>query len=147
MLSERNISDVRSIWAEHFHVYAEAPNRYFEAELHDAAVSQLLNSLGESDALSKQGRTCALFGFGGQTRELYRTLGDTPGLDVMWRADFGPWWIRPLGLVGAAHGGLIHVRNTKAVPEAVQALPRHPRVGRLHRDDEEGMPVSSRGFC
>lgn len=124
MLSERSISDMKAGWPEHWHVYAEAPNRYFGAQLSDAVLSQLLSRLGESDALSGRERTCALFGFGSQTRGLYRALGATPGLEVIWRADFGPWWLRPLGLIGAAHGGLIRVDDARAVPDAVRALAR-----------------------
>jgi hypothetical protein len=124
MLSERSISDVKASWPEHWHIYAEAPNRYFEAQLPEAALSQLLSRLGELDALPDQERTCALFGFGSQTRGLYRTLGATPGLEVIWRGDFGPWWLRPMGLIGAAHGGLIRVGDAKAVPDAVRTLAR-----------------------
>ena len=124
MLSERNISDVKSHWPEHWHIYAEAPNRYFESQLDEDALSQLLSRLGESDSLCSQERTCALFGFGSQTRGLYRTLDDTPGLEVVWRADFGPWWLRPLGLIAAAHGGLIRVGNAKALPGTVRDLAR-----------------------
>jgi hypothetical protein len=55
MLSERNISDVKANWPEHWHIYAEAPNRYFEAQLSDAALSQLLSRLGMSRALLRIG--------------------------------------------------------------------------------------------
>jgi hypothetical protein len=128
MLSERNISDVRAGWPEHFHVYAEAPNRYFEGKLDDAALSALLRRIGESTGLSNESRTSALFGFGSQTRHLYGTLDDMPGLDVVWEADFSPWWLRPLGLIAAAHGGLIRVGDARAVPEAVQQLAHRAMV-------------------
>jgi len=77
MLSERNISDVKTSWPEPWHIYAEAPNRYLEAQPPEAALSQLLSRLGRLDALLDQDRTCALFGFGSQTRGSYGALGAT----------------------------------------------------------------------
>ena len=122
MFREQNASDVEASWPSGFRVYANPPNRYFESELDEAGLASLLSSISSLGPLSADDRTCALFGFGSQTRDLYRTLGDTSGLDVVWRGDFGPWWLRPLTFIAAAHGGLIRVRDTGAVPEALTPL-------------------------
>ena len=97
---------------------------------------QLLNRLAESDAVSGQGRTCALFGAGSQTRALHRELASTPGLEVVWHADFGPCWLRLLGPFMAAHGGLVRILDASVLPETVRALANLAMVELFSFDSE-----------
>jgi len=118
MLMARDVPTLRE--NGHGHVYQET-TEYFNGAIGSSDLERLLESVTNAASLLEPGRACVIYGYGSSTRSLYRQLDELDGIVVLWHANFGPWWMKPLLSVAASRGGLLQVTNREAA--AVAFLP------------------------
>ena len=110
MLQEQDVEALRARKAGHSGILRATEN-YWEGGLDAEELSVLTSAL--ADVPLPEDMTWVLYGYGSQTASCYRELGNTSGVDVLWTARFGPWWLFPLTLLAASHGGLLRLDDRK----------------------------------
>jgi hypothetical protein len=108
--------------------------RSFEGELSAGELEFITGGLSRSQDLVNDSRACVIVGYGGQTTAMYRGLARTAGIDVLWHANWGPWWTTPLLWIAASRGGLIRVNNPTVVSDVFRGsfAPCYGRAVFLH---------------
>ena len=102
------------------HVYAET------ARLAEGPISReefLSMAAAVSDhLLTGESRACVAYGYGSRPRALYQQLRHDPDVSLLWDATISPWWMKPLALLAAAHGGLVQIRSPRRVTTLMDEL-------------------------
>ena len=106
MLVQQDVAALRG--NGHVHVSTRTAE-YFNGEIDSNGLRELVTQIGGAPGLLGSGRVCVIYGYGSCSKSLYRYLQTLDGIDLIWHADFGPWWMKPLLFVVASHGGLMQV--------------------------------------
>jgi hypothetical protein len=99
-----------------------ATSALLEGPITRAELASLLRHVSACGNLLNEQRACVLFGRGSQTRREYRELGQIAGLRILWQGDFVPWWLLPLAIIAASHGGLVQVTDRAQATQAMLRL-------------------------
>jgi hypothetical protein len=105
-LTEKSVDALRTQNPNHAFVYDETVS-YRDGPLAPAELERIVSQVSACECLATSQRACLLFGRGSQTRGTYQDLAKYPGVRILWQGAFCPWWLRPLTVIAAAHGGLI----------------------------------------
>ena len=120
-LAEKSVDDLRQQNPNHAFVYRETYS-YRDGSVAPSELEQILGSVSACESLATHKRACVVFGRGSQPAGAYRELAQSPGVHVLWHGEFTPWWLRPLALLAAAHGGLIQATDRDQAKPAVLRL-------------------------
>jgi hypothetical protein len=120
-MTERSISELRARHPNHVGVRG-ATSAFHEGPIARAELASLMTRVSACEDLLNEGRACMLFGRGSQTRQEYRDLARIEGLSILWQGEFVPWWMLPLALIAASHGGLVRVMDRTRAAQAMLRL-------------------------
>jgi hypothetical protein len=119
--TERNVADLRAKNPGHAFLHP-ATSCYRDGPITSSELASIIEQVSACDTVANDKRVCLVFGRGSQTRGVYRELERTHGLEVLWQGPVMPWWLLPLALVAAAHGGLIRVTERTQAPQVMLRL-------------------------
>ena len=119
MLHPQDLTRLRRADPPHGHVLDETI-AYFEGPIDPGGLGPVAAALCQAHV--PDGMTWVLCGYGSSPRARYADLAGRPGVEVLWSAPILPWWMYPLALVAAAHGGLAHVKDATELPAAIETL-------------------------
>ena len=115
-LTEQSIRELKAQNPKHVFLHG-ATSSYHEGPVSPAELASLMKRVSDCGNLVNEKRACVVFGRGSQTRQEYREIGQIRGLSILWQGAFTPWWLLPLAIVAAAHGGLVLVMDgSQAAP-------------------------------
>ncbi len=118
-LEEYSLEEVRH-WSGS-HVFSST-TKFFEGELSTAEYRAFRRSLGTGPFGVETGRTCLVFGHGGQPRHVYDILSTHNDIEVLWNGLFLPLLLWPLSLVVSCQGGLLRANRSEAARVALHLL-------------------------
>ncbi len=118
-LEEYSLEEVRH-WSGS-HVFSST-TKFFEGELSTAEYRAFRRSLGTGPFGVETGRTCLVFGHGGQPRHVYDILSTHNDIEVLWNGLFLPLLLWPLSLVVSCQSGLLRVNRSGAARVALHLL-------------------------
>src|SRR5262249_5556878 len=116
-----NIPELRTQSPRHAFLHP-ATSCYRDGPMTSTELASVLDQVSACDALANDKRACLVFGRGSQTRQVYRELERTQGLQILWQGPTTPWWLLPLSLVAAAQGGLVRVKERVQAAQAMLRL-------------------------
>ena len=70
----------------------------------------------------EQDSSCAIFGYGSNTKSTYAEIDARPGVEVLWLGCFGPWWLSPLLWIAPSKGGLVKVEARDQITTILDEL-------------------------
>ena len=120
-LTEQSIEVLRHENPNHAFVFRETKS-YRDGPVVPDELERLADQVSRCESVVTPERACVVFGRGSQTRSVYRELSQSASIRILWQGSFMPWWLSPLALIAAAHGGLLQATDRSEAKRAVMLL-------------------------
>ncbi|PTY03002.1 hypothetical protein DB347_22670 [Opitutaceae bacterium EW11] len=104
--------------------------------LREAQYAEFRKQLGSSDWFFQEGRSLFVFALGSQRSAVFDALQRNPAIRVVWRGSFLPWWATPFGIIAAAYGGILQIRDVSGLETVRDNLVRMAAVEYLITDGQ-----------